>query len=265
MEEFNWREEQSVNITSDLSSFEEEKTEAGDGDASATTLTQELSPNNSVLGGVNTPTQSNLPNSVPSSGRLSLSQPQLPTCLLAIYAVLRAKPPRPNRVPLSQTLEENKNLKEEIAVLKSKLNVEQYKVAELTSLQPREVQDILEEYYSLQMSKFDLEGERRQMAEERNQFKLELDNIEVQAKTKIDMLERQLHESERNSRIVIEQVCNTREIKAVACKTFHVTFQYKEQIKALEAEIAKWEELPTSIDGLKGDDSDWTIRSEGDM
>ncbi|EYB82422.1 hypothetical protein Y032_0360g3444 [Ancylostoma ceylanicum] len=42
-------------------------------------------------------------------------------------------------------------------------------------------------------------------------------------------------------------------------------FQQKERIAELECALAKMEEIPTSLDGLKGDDSDWTIRSECDM
>uniref|UniRef100_A0A7I4YLB3 Centrosomal protein of n=1 Tax=Haemonchus contortus TaxID=6289 RepID=A0A7I4YLB3_HAECO len=259
--EFNWRDEQSVNITSDLSSFEDEEREAGD--ASTTTLTQDVSVNNLAAGEVRTPAASNPPNlcsSEPATGRLSLSQPELPIDSTPPTRVARlnmstgnicspsGKPPRPSTKPLSQTLEENKRLREEIAVLKSKLDVEQYKVAELKSLQPREVQDILEEYYSLQMSKFDLDDERKQMAEERRQNNLEMERIEVRAQTKIEALQRKLHESETKCQSVI-----------------HELEQYKERVRVLEAEIAKFDELPTSIDGLKGDDSDWTIRSEGDI
>ncbi|KAK6046738.1 hypothetical protein COOONC_15755 [Cooperia oncophora] len=262
MEEFNWRDEKSVNITSDLSSFEEERIENGDGDASANTLIQEVTAGSSTLEGVSTPaatTESDLHSVESAIGRLSLSQPALPfntpptrssrlNMSTGNISGHSSKPPRPQKVPLSQTLEENKYLREEIAVLKSKLNVEQYKVAELTSLQTREVQDILEEYYSLQMAKFDLEGERKQIAEEKRQFNLEIESMEVRARTKIEVLERQLHEkeiSEKKSQATIQQ--------------------YEERIKQLEAEIAKLEEFPTSIDGLKGEDSDWTIRSEGDI
>ncbi|KAK5965180.1 hypothetical protein GCK32_006580 [Trichostrongylus colubriformis] len=262
MEEFNWRDEKSFNITSDLSSFEEERTEAGDGDASANTLVQNET-GSSVLGEPSTPTasnQCNWPSSVTPSGRLSLSQPELPAKSTPPTKTSRlnmstgnissgsGKPPRPYRAPLSQTLEENKHLREELAVLKSKLNVEKYKVAELTALQPREVQDILEEYYALQLSKFDLEGERKQMAEERRQLNLEIDNVEVRAQTKIEALERQLRDSEKKYQAAVQQ-----------------NEQYTERIRQLEADIAKWEEVPTSIDGLKGEDSDWTIRSEGDI
>ncbi|XGW19554.1 hypothetical protein V3C99_003416 [Haemonchus contortus] len=168
--EFNCRDEQSVNITSEMSSFEDEEREAGG--ASTTTLTQDVSVNNLAVGEVRTPSALNPPNlrrSEPATGRLSLSQPELSINYTPPTKVARlnmstgnicspsGKPPRPNKKSLSRTLEENKLLREEIAVLKSKLEFEQYKVAELESLQPREVQDILEEYYSLQMSKFDMD------------------------------------------------------------------------------------------------------------
>lgn len=137
------------------------------------------------------------PSSVPSIGRLSLSQPVLPvnatppTRLSTISMAFVASRPtakasvsadmstgnisaslgKPPRAPLWKTLEENKELRQELAFLKvcgrshcvtlcastalvarrlplifqRELSSEKYKVAELTGLQSRDVQDILEE------------------------------------------------------------------------------------------------------------------------
>ncbi|XGW19327.1 hypothetical protein V3C99_003283 [Haemonchus contortus] len=189
--EFNRRDEQSVIITSDLSSFEEEEREVGD--ASTTTLTQYVSVNNLATGEVRTPAASNPPNfysSEPATGRLSLSQPVLPinstptTRVATISTGNRCSPlgetPRPYKKLLAQTLEENKYLSEEITVLKTKLHAEQYKVAESTCLQHRKVKDILDEYYSLKLSKFDLAEERKQMAQELEQYKERVRELEAE-------------------------------------------------------------------------------------
>ncbi|XGW19050.1 hypothetical protein V3C99_003121 [Haemonchus contortus] len=98
------------------------------------------------------------------------------------------------------------------------------------------------------MSKFDVDEERKQMAEERRQNKLEMERIEVGAQTKMEAQQRELHESE-----------------AKCQRAMHELEQYKGFVRMLKSEIAKLDQLSTSIDDLKGDDSDGTTRSEGDM
>ncbi|XGW32507.1 hypothetical protein V3C99_017224 [Haemonchus contortus] len=132
--------QQCDNITSDL--FEDEESVV------TTTLFQDLSVSNLAAGVARTPAP-NPPNfcgAEPAIGRLSLSQPELPinstpptrAARLNISSKptcsLLDEPPLPFRVLLKETFEENKHLREEIAVLKSKLDVERYKVAESKSI-----------------------------------------------------------------------------------------------------------------------------------
>ncbi|KAJ1352243.1 hypothetical protein KIN20_008533 [Parelaphostrongylus tenuis] len=241
----NWREEDTLNLTSDVSSIESDKSE--EAETSGTTIEQQNSTSaENVLDDIKTPVAPSGPGSANvyvTSERLSLSQPHLPanstsSLTLSKFTTMSAgnisrclnKPPHP-RVPLVKTIQENKTLKEEMAVLKSKLNVETYKVAELTALLPREVQDILEEFYSLQMSKFDVEEERKQS-----------ESAVLRAQKRVDDVETELHDVKLQNQTLLHQ-CN----------------QYKDRIAELESTIAKIEEFPGSVD------SDWTIRTEGDI
>ncbi|KJH44866.1 hypothetical protein DICVIV_09116 [Dictyocaulus viviparus] len=254
-----WHQENALDLTSDVSSMDSDNSTVDRAETSTNSLKQKdlsllpdsacshttfvipshLTTDCGVLNHSTTPTghsSSSFVNFSRPSERLSISQPDLPTVRAAPRAIVAKlnvsagnishpfkKPPR-TRVPLIKTLEENEALKEEIAILKSKLNLETYKVAELTSLQPRNIQDILDEYYSLQMSKYDVDKERKHIAEAKRQAQSDVELAEVRAQAK-----------------------------------------YEERIEKLEATIAEKEELPTSLDALKGEDSDWTIRSEGDI
>ncbi|WKY17190.1 hypothetical protein Q1695_001647 [Nippostrongylus brasiliensis] len=128
-----------------------------------------------------------------------------------------------------------------ISNVQSQLGVEKYKVAELTKTQSREVKDILEEYCSLQMAKYDVKKERERIVKERRQFKLEFDAAKAHAQTQIECLQKKLADAEKAAAHQIE---------------------HREKICALEAELARPGELPSMA--LMGDDTDWTSKSEGD-
>ncbi|XGW19049.1 hypothetical protein V3C99_003120 [Haemonchus contortus] len=70
----------------------------------------------------------------------------------------------------------------------------------------------------------------------------------VGAQPKIEALQRELHESE-----------------AKCQRAMHELEQHKGFVRMLKSEIAKLDQLSTSIDDSKGDDSDGTTRSEGDI
>ncbi|WKY05996.1 hypothetical protein Q1695_006305 [Nippostrongylus brasiliensis] len=251
MAELNWRDQSTLEMESDISDIQSDR---GDGDTSATMM-GDMSPNKSILEHENrTPIASRgleEPWAEVPAGRLSLSQPELPShptppARLNMSTGNLSSGTKPPRPPLSKTLEENKELKKQIVLLKSQLNVEKYKVTELTSLQKREVKDILEEYYSLQLAKYDVDEERQRIVEERRQFKLELDAAEVHAQTQIEDLQRKLAKAEKAHTSAVHQIEDQ-----------------KEKICALEAELARLSELPSMA--LKDDDSDWTLQSEGDI
>ncbi|VDP44463.1 unnamed protein product [Heligmosomoides polygyrus] len=226
MEPFNWREESTLSRESDIS--DDSGAENADGDASAATLVQDVSIGTPVGQGdvTNISGSSKEPSSVPSIGRLSLSQPVLPvnatppTRLNMSTGNISASLGKPPRAPLWKTLEENKELRQELAFLK---------------------------YYSLQLSKWNTDEERKHIQEEKRQMKMELEAVEISCQTKIEVLEGQLREAHRNHKATAKELD-----------------QYKERVQELEAELARMNELPT-LDCLKGDDSDWTLQSEGDI
>ncbi|KIH61831.1 hypothetical protein ANCDUO_07892 [Ancylostoma duodenale] len=59
---------------------------------------------------------------------------------------------------------------------------------ELERLLPRDVKDILQEYYSLQNSRLDLINEREELAALRRQLKAEADQAEANAQIKLEHL-----------------------------------------------------------------------------
>ncbi|EPB69082.1 hypothetical protein ANCCEY_11835 [Ancylostoma ceylanicum] len=195
----NWREEETLDLTSDLSSHESDK--SADVETSITTVKpQDTSVNSSAVLEAKTPI-SNM-----SAGNIS-------------------RPPRPQRVPLVKTQEDNEALRQQVVELNLQF-----------------------QYYLLQNSRLDLINEREELAALRRQLKAEADQAEANAQMKLENLNAELQDCEREKKGLQQQ----NELQ-------------KERIAELECALAKMEEIPTSLDGLKGDDSDWTIRSECDI
>ncbi|KAL6739539.1 hypothetical protein Aduo_012980 [Ancylostoma duodenale] len=252
----NWREEETLDLTSDISSQESDK--SADGETSTTTLRpQDMSVNSSAVLEARTPISKVLNRSDSSAerGRLSLSQPVLSSPSqspgnnrLNMSAGNIARPPRPQRVPLVKTQEDNEALRKQVVELNAKLSVATYQNMELERLLPRDVKDILQEYYSLQNSRLDLINEREELAALRRQLKAEADQAEANAQIKLEHLNAKLRDYEKHMKDLQQQ-----------------NEMQKERIAELEGALAKMEEMPTSLDALKGDDSDWTIRSECDI
>ncbi|KAK6750563.1 hypothetical protein RB195_002499 [Necator americanus] len=253
----NWREEETLDLTSDLSSNGSDKSEDG-GETTTTTLRPEdLSTNCSAVLEPKTPTATVLNRSGTSAtcGRLSLSQPVLSDATpspgqmrLNMSAGNISRPPKPQRVPLVKTQEENEALRQKVVELNAKLNVATYQIMELERLLPREVKDILEEYYSLQNSRLEVINEREELAARRRQLETEAKQSEENAESKLETCRTELCDSEQKRKELQRQ----NELQ-------------KERIADLESALAKIEEIPTSLDALKGEDSDWTIRSECDI
>ncbi|ETN84812.1 hypothetical protein NECAME_06696 [Necator americanus] len=246
----NWREEEMLDLTSDLSSNGSDKSEDG-GETTTTTLRPEnLSTNCSAVLEPKTPTATVLNRSDTSAtcGRLSLSQPVLSDATpspgqmrLNMSAGNISRPPKPQRVPLVKTQEENEALRQKVVELNAKLNVATYQIMELERLLPRE-------YYSLQNSRLEVINEREELAARRRQLEAEAKQSEENAESKLETCRTELCDSEQKRKELQRQ----NELQ-------------KERIADLESALAKMEEIPTSLDALKGEDSDWTIRSECDI
>ncbi|EYB82419.1 hypothetical protein Y032_0360g3443 [Ancylostoma ceylanicum] len=175
----NWREEETLDLTSDLSSHESDK--SADVETSITTVKpQDTSVNSSAVLEAKTPI-SNM-----SAGNIS-------------------RPPRPQRVPLVKTQEDNEALRQQVVELNAKLSVATYQNMELERLLPREVKDILQEYYLLQNSRLDLINEREELAALRRQLKAEADQAEANAQMKLENLNAELQDCEREKKGLQQQ------------------------------------------------------------
>lgn len=97
-------------------------------------------------------------------------------------------------------------------------------------------------------------------------MKMELEAMEISCQTKIEVLEGQLREAHRNHKATAKELDQVRamSLASLLSVALIIIFKYKERVQELEAELARMNELPT-LDCLKGDDSDWTLQSEGDM
>ncbi|VDK66287.1 unnamed protein product [Cylicostephanus goldi] len=71
---------------------------------------------------------------------------------------------------------------------------------------------------------------------------------ETAAQKKVDKINVKLSDSERERKVLKRE-----------------NEELRKRIEELEIRLAAAEEIPTSLDALKGDDSDWTIRSEHDV
>uniref|UniRef100_A0A1I7XR71 histone deacetylase n=1 Tax=Heterorhabditis bacteriophora TaxID=37862 RepID=A0A1I7XR71_HETBA len=162
-----------------------------------------------------------------------------------------------NEVPLSGISSNSKcricSMSEEpwicLSCFKSKLSCEAYKVNELKALQSRDVQEILNEYFHLQMTKSDVEEERRMYGE---------------------TIERMQKDNESKERLMnvkvkdLETICTNlvQEKKALESNILSLT----RRVNELEEDLysARNHETPSCLEAVKGEDSDWTIRSESD-
>ncbi|VDM65143.1 unnamed protein product [Strongylus vulgaris] len=251
-----WREEESLNLTSDISSDGSDRSEENVDTSTNTLMPQNSTADTSAILISQTPVAAhNTSGASATPGRLSLSQPILSNPVdspasnrLNMSAGNIARPPRPQRVPLVKTQEENEQLRHQLVELNAKLRVADYKVMELERMLPREVKDILEEYYSLQNSRLDLITEREELAAARRQLQVEAGQMDLEAQRKLDKLSVKLSTSEKERNTLKKE-----------------NEELRKRIEELEKDLAAIEEIPTSLDALKGEDSDWTIRSEYDV
>ncbi|EYB82420.1 hypothetical protein Y032_0360g3443 [Ancylostoma ceylanicum] len=187
----NWREEETLDLTSDLSSHESDK--SADVETSITTVKpQDTSVNSSAV----------LEAKTPISSILNRSNYSVPRDMSAGNI---SRPPRPQRVPLVKTQEDNEALRQQVVELNAKLSVATYQNMELERLLPREVKDILQEYYLLQNSRLDLINEREELAALRRQLKAEADQAEANAQMKLENLNAELQDCEREKKGLQQQ------------------------------------------------------------
>ncbi|VDM56302.1 unnamed protein product [Angiostrongylus costaricensis] len=190
----NWPEEDTLDLTSDLSCVESDKSEAAE--TSTTTVAPQNSISDCVLwDDVKTPTAPCIPNFVDFSStvrHLSLSQPELPASSIPAPVI-------------------------------SKLSSIVFWAFAV---------DFTLQYYSLQMSKFDMEEERKQIAEAKRQAQIELESAEMRAQQRVDDVEAKLRDVAQQKQALLHQ-CNQASTTKNA-KT--ITEELRARLTALEKE-----------------------------